>query len=321
MFLFAVLSNTFPYLCGMKKENTDTTAPNELNLDYQDEYITLLNNVHQVKHTRETIKNESFIIILNAEGWCKGTLNDKEITMSAGDMLISSPGNIMQNGLTSMDFRSLIFIISSEHVNDILKGTHMSLSHYLLHNNRANVLHLTTEEQDMIQGFYKLISSFNHMTHDVIKKECVSRILQAFSYAFAGLFFHRGEVPKRDKMTSAEALFGKFIRLLKEHPDGRTVQFYADKLNITPKYFNSICKQISGKTASTLICEEITNMARALLKDPELSIKQIAIQLGFVNQSHFGSFIRRETGFSPQHLRKESQLANTQTTTSENTIS
>ena len=304
----------------MEKENTDTTAPNELNLDYQDAYITLLNNVHQVKHTRETIKNESFIIILNAEGWCKGTLNDKEITMSAGDILISSPGNIMQNGLTSMDFRSLIFIISSEHVNDILKGTHMSLSHYLIHK-RIDILHLTAEEQAMIQGYYNLISSFSHMTHDVIKKECVSRILQSISYALAGLFFHRGYTPKRDKMTSAEALFGKFIRLLKEHPDGRTVQFYADKLNITPKYFNSICKQISGKTASTLICEEITNMARALLQDPELSIKQIAIQLGFVNQSHFGSFIRRETGFSPQHLRKESQLANTQATTSENTIS
>ena len=304
----------------MEKENTDTTAPNELNLDYQDAYITLLNNVHQVKHTRETIKNESFIIILNAEGWCKGTLNDKEITMSAGDILISSPGNIMQNGSTSMDFRSLIFIISSEHVNDILKGTHMSLSHYLIHK-RTDILHLTAEEQEMVQGYYSLISSFSHMTHDVIKKECVSRILQSISYALAGLFFHRGYTPKRDKMTSAEALFGKFIRLLKEHPDGRTVQFYADKLNITPKYFNSICKQISGKTASTLICEEITNMARALLKDPELSIKQIAIQLGFVNQSHFGSFIRRETGFSPQHLRKESQLANTQATTSENTIS
>lgn len=320
MFLFAVLSNTFPYLCGMEKENTDTTAPKKLNLDYQDEYITLLNNVHQVKHTRETIKNESFIIILTTEGWCKGTLNDKETTMSAGDMLICSPGNIMQNGLTSMDFRSLIFIISSEHVNDILKGTHMSLSHYLIHK-RIDILHLTAEEQAMIQGYYNIISSFSHMTHDVIKKECVSRILQSISYAFAGLFFHRGYTPKRDKMTSAEALFGKFIRLLKEHPDGRTVQFYADKLNITPKYFNSICKQISGKTASTLICEEITNMARALLKDPELSIKQIAIQLGFVNQSHFGSFIRRETGFSPQHLRKESQLANTQATTSENTIS
>ena len=310
MFLFAELSNTFPYLCGMKKVNISTTALQELHLDYHDKYIALLNNVHQVQHTQETIQNESFIIILINGGWCKGSINEKDFAMSSGDVLICSPGNILQKGMVSIDFRSQIFIISSDHVNDILKGTHMSLSHYLLHN-RADVLHLTAEEQNMIQGFYKLISSFNNMAHDEVREECVSRILQSFSYAFAGLFFHRGQVPKRDKMTSAEALFGKFIRLLKEHPNGRTVQFYADKLNITPKYFNSICKQVSGKTASTLICEEITNMAKLLLKDPELSIKQIAIQLGFVNQSHFGSFIRRETGFSPQHLRKETQLANT----------
>ena len=60
-----------------------------------------------------------------------------------------------------------------------------------------------------------------------------------------------------------------------------------------------------GKTASKIINEEIVTQAHLMLKDPDLSIKQISSILGFTNQSHFGSFIRKETGVSPQALRKK----------------
>ena len=106
-------------------------------------------------------------------------------------------------------------------------------------------------------------------------------------------------------MVDVHRIFRDFARLLKIHPDGRSVKFYADKLNITPKYFNSICKFVTGKTASQLINEELVNLARTMLSDPDLSVKEIAAALGFANQSHFGSFMRKETGSSPVALRND----------------
>lgn len=291
----------------MKTVNLNNPIPLELNLDYRDKSIVLLNNVHQVPSTRETILNESFIVILVTEGECSTTLDNHEHTLSKGDLLICAPGIFLERGMFSIDFRSYIFIISSEHIGEILKGTHMSISHYLM-NKSKKVLHLNYDEQNIIMGFYKLITSLGHLPEDNAREQSLHRIMQSFAYAFAGLFYHRGVIPQNDKGTSAETLFRSFVRLLKEHPDGRTVQFYADKLNITPKYFNTICKQVSGKTASSLINEEIVNLAQILLKDPDLSIKQISSTLGFSNQSHFGSFIRRETGISPQALRKKNEI-------------
>lgn len=291
----------------MKTVNLNNPIPNDLQFDYRDKSIVLLNNVHQMPNTKGAMLNESFIVILVTEGECCTAINNSEQTLSKGDLLICSPGVFLERGMFSIDFRSYIFIMSAEHIGDILKGTHMSIAHYLM-NKSKRVLHLTYEEQCIIEGYYKLITSLGHLPEDNAKEQSLHRIMQSFAYAFVGLFYHRGILPQNDKGTSAETLFRSFVRLLKEHPDGRTVQFYADKLSITPKYFNTICKQVSGKTASTLINEEIVSLAQILLKDPDMSIKQISSTLGFSNQSHFGSFIRRETGISPQALRKKNEI-------------
>lgn len=300
-------TNTFHYLCGMKKVNLNNPLPKELHLDYQDHRLVLLDNVHEVSQTRETILNESFIVMMVEEGEAQTAINDSKVTLAKGDILISSPGTFMERGMVNISFHCIVFIISANHIGEILKGTQMSLSHYMIRK-KAEVLHLTQEEQVIVRKYYQLISALGKLSINEARAESVNLAMRSLVYAFAGLFISRGVAKDTQRHTSAESLFRNFVRLLNEHPDGRTVQFYADKLNITPKYFNTICKQVSGKTASTLINEELVNKAKMMLKDPDLSIKQVSSILGFANQSHFGSFIRRATGISPQALRQTPDL-------------
>ncbi|MBQ2073918.1 MAG: AraC family transcriptional regulator, partial [Bacteroidaceae bacterium] len=78
---------------------------------------------------------------------------------------------------------------------------------------------------------------------------------------------------------------------------------YAKRLHITPKYFSTVCKQVSGCTAGEIVNEHVLRKAKMLLRQPSLSIKQIASRMGFRNASHFGTWVRRNTGMSPQALR------------------
>lgn len=288
----------------MKKVNFNTPIPHDLHVDYLDKYIVLLDNVHQARYAQEAVLNESFITMLVEEGECTTTINDNEFSLTKGDLLMCTPGNVMERGMVSMDFHCRIFIISSEHTGEILKGTHMSITHYLM-SKVARAIHLTEEEQETVKAFYRLFSTLSPLPEDKAREHMVHHLLKSFAYAFVSIFIRRGYTTPKDRGTSAEILFRKFVRILHEHPEGRTVQFYADKLNVTPKYFNTICKQVSGKTASKIINEEIVTQAHVMLKDHDLSIKQISSILGFTNQSHFGSFIRKETGLSPQLLRKK----------------
>ena len=181
----------------MKKVNFNTPIPQELHLDYHDKYIVLLDNVHQVQHTQETILNESFITMLVEEGECTAIINDNEYSLSKGDLLICTPGNVMERGMVSINFHCRIFIISSEHTGDILKGTPMSITHYLM-SKVVQIIHLSQEEQETIKGFYKLFSTLNPLPEDKAREHIVHHLLKSFAYAFVGFFIQRGYASTRE---------------------------------------------------------------------------------------------------------------------------
>ncbi len=271
--------------------------------DYIDDDVALLSNIHQVEHARETIRAEFFLLMLVEQGKSNIVINEEEVYLEQGDLLVCSPGNFIKSGMVSLNFRCRIFISSPIYTHNILKDTRLNSLQYLISNPSIS-LRLTPREQNIIKDYYTLISSYSGFTHEELRRQCIQKLLQAFSFAVATLLYEHGHIQPGSAHSAADSLFRSFLRILHEQPCGRSVQYYAEKLNISPKYFNTICKQVTGKTASALINEELVSQAKVLLRDPDLSVKQIAATLGFSNQSHFGTFIRRETGTSPQALRK-----------------
>ncbi len=292
------------YICAMKTMRLGSPEARRLIFDYRDDDVVLLDNIHQVEYASETIRTEFFLLVLVEQGQCNVVINDVEVFLENGDLLICTPGNFIKSGMVSLNFHCRIFISSPTYTHDILKDARLGPLQYLI-TNPSITLRLSPREQGIIKDYYTLIASYSGFTHEKLRKQCVQSLLQAFSYAVAALLFEHGHIQHNSECNAAGTLFRTFLRIMHECPNGRSVQFYAAKLNISPKYFNTICKQVAGKTASTLINEELVTQARAMLKDPELSIKQIAAKLGFSNQSHFGTFMRRETGVSPQALRKK----------------
>lgn len=103
-------------------------------------------------------------------------------------------------------------------------------------------------------------------------------------------------------------LMCEFIRLLTENfRTEHRIAFYADKLCLTPKYFSSLIKQTSGKSASDWIDGIIVSEAKLLLLYSDLSVQQIAYQLNFPTASFFGTYFKRHTGMTPGDFRNHKQ--------------
>ena len=99
-------------------------------------------------------------------------------------------------------------------------------------------------------------------------------------------------------------LMSDFIKLLTENfRTEHRIAFYADKLCLTPKYFSSLIKQTSGKSASDWIDGIIISEAKLLLLYSDLSVQQIAYQLNFPTASFFGTYFKRHTGMTPGDFR------------------
>lgn len=99
-------------------------------------------------------------------------------------------------------------------------------------------------------------------------------------------------------------ILAQFKALLADHfIEQRKVSFYADKMHLTPKYFSTIIKKISGKTAGAWINEMLLLEAKVRLQNKNQSIAQIAYDLDFSDPSHFGKFFKKHTGISPLAYR------------------
>nr|WP_262909503.1 helix-turn-helix domain-containing protein [Flavobacterium chungbukense] len=73
-----------------------------------------------------------------------------------------------------------------------------------------------------------------------------------------------------------------FLSLLSIHVrDKRNVQFYADKLFITPGHLSKLLKEVSGNTSRGVIEEAVVMEARNMLVDSSLSLAEIAEKLNF----------------------------------------
>jgi YesN/AraC family two-component response regulator len=101
-----------------------------------------------------------------------------------------------------------------------------------------------------------------------------------------------------------DELFNRFLNLLREHcSTERSVEFYASKMGITPKYLSLILKKKSGRNASKLIDEAVVYEAKRLLKYSGLSIQEISTKLNFASQSFFGKYFKQRVGVSPSRYK------------------
>lgn len=102
----------------------------------------------------------------------------------------------------------------------------------------------------------------------------------------------------------ANDLSDRFFRLLAaNHKSHRTVQFYADKLNLTPKYLSTAVKRATGRPILDWIHEAILIDAKMLLRVTDLTVQEISDQLNFSSPSAFVQFIKCHTGSTPNKLR------------------
>ncbi|MFD2237579.1 helix-turn-helix domain-containing protein [Aureimonas populi] len=107
----------------------------------------------------------------------------------------------------------------------------------------------------------------------------------------------------------AEAHARRFLRLVDLHyRDTRKVGFYAGRLGITATHLNRICRQVCGSSALGVIERRILLEARRYLQFSTLSVKEIAILLGYEDPAYFSRLFRRRTGRGAVSMRRELRL-------------
>ena len=103
----------------------------------------------------------------------------------------------------------------------------------------------------------------------------------------------------------AASVARKFVALL-AMPGGhlRTVPGSARRIGVSTAYLNEAVKTVLRRTPGQLIRQAQVHEAKRLLAQTDLSVQEVAKELGFVDPSYFCRLFRREVGTTPGSFRR-----------------
>jgi AraC family transcriptional regulator, transcriptional activator of pobA len=83
----------------------------------------------------------------------------------------------------------------------------------------------------------------------------------------------------------------------------RKISDYAKELGVTQNHLNDSVREVTGKSAGTLIREQVIKQATMCLRQSSKSVSEIGYLLGFQDPSYFSRYYKKQTGKLPSEVR------------------
>ena len=291
-------------------------------VDYVDDNVVVARNMEKLPYSNQMIRLNLFIIVACIEGKIQLSINGKEYRLQAGEAFVCLPTTIMSNMLLSPQHKVSLIGFSTKFLQQTVKREKAAeKALYYLYKNPvfAKSSEEKTKGNHNFNLYYQLIiDKINDSSHRY-RQEILGYLFSAlFHEMLAGIQKHYDETEETETGTSrSKQIFKQFMEELTA--DGgihRSVTHYADLLCYSPKYLSAAIKEVSGHTPTEWINEYAIEQIKHQLKHSEKSIKEIAADFNFPNQSFFGKYIKTHLGMSPARYRTYSnnnELNNLQT--------
>ncbi|MBO7263868.1 MAG: helix-turn-helix domain-containing protein [Alistipes sp.] len=262
---------------------------------------------------------------VTVSGTAKIKINGKFHELRPNTLFIFNENTVIEQVKASIRSSGYMITYSRQYLNSIHVDTQdlISIYHGFLDDPCVQV---APEEAAYIHDISKLMRSVLCDYAPTPNREKIISSLFAAMFHYVMGILQKHSLPAGNESVSnrTDELFNKFLDLLREYcSTERSVEFYASKMGITPKYLSLILKKKSGRNASKLIDEAVVYEAKRLLKYSGLSINEIALKLNFASQSFFGKYFKQRVGVSPSRYkiwdgRTEDIIANEEQTTISN---
>ena len=169
-------------------------------------------------------------------------------------------------------------------------------------------LYLSDKEKITIISIFKIIddelqSRIDDFSQDVI----ISQIESLLNYSnrfYKRQFITRKSVNNNLLQKMEEILDGYFNNSTLLMQGIPTVHFLSEKLNVSPHYLSDMLRSLTGNNAQQHIHEKLIEKAKEKLSTSNLSISEIAYELGFEHPQSFSRLFKTKTKLSPLDFRK-----------------
>ncbi len=268
-----------------------------------DNDLILFEDITKVPLPNSPSRMKALFLALCTSGHAQYTVDTKMHEVSAGDVIIISEEQVVADYKLSDNCKGIALIMSYNFFQNIVSGIH-ELSPLFLFARTHPVFHLDDNQtkalENDIEHIKEKIADVGHR----FRRELVVTMLKALIIDMSNIIYQFQQVGD-EMQTRAEVIFRDFIQAVeKNYRTERRVSWYAQQLCITSKYLSETVRIVSRRTPSDWIDSYVTRELRVMLRNSTMSIKQIADELNFANQSFLGKYFKEHVGMSPSKFRK-----------------
>ena len=245
-------------------------------------------------------------IILCTSGAATLEANMQHITLKKGDCLCFN--NVLYKKTLNMDydFKAKVLVCDRSYAFDAIVGiptgyVELIYTMPLVKLEESNLLRLIT-------NYFEILDLLQYESLGLKHSEVASSAFRSLLILMAGI--RGGNDSQNFIFSHGDIYFRQFVELIDDHvKQEHEVAFYANKLNITAKYLSEVCKSKSGFKAKEIISTFLISKLKQEIVMSGKSIKTIAYEYGFADQSSMGKFFSKITGMSPGEFKKTQTLS------------
>lgn len=239
-------------------------------------------------------------IVLMKSGFIRAYVNLAEVTFSAHQLVIASPGTVVQLLEVSKNCELEMLGFANSLLEDWQWETFVRM--YLQGRLNTQITLLELEEK-RVRQFFDILWEVLH--DEPFPKDVVRSLMSALFHQI-DVYRTRERAEENRRRTRQEEVFNRFLSLVNKYAVcERNIGFYAENLYLTPRYLSTLIKQISGRTVMDWINEAVIQEAKLRLRHSDKLIYQVADELNFPNASFFCKYFRRMVGKTPYEYRQE----------------
>lgn len=254
---------------------------------------------HSLPSTTEAYMSPNLTIALNISGSAQCYYDMNPVEFNTRNIAVILPDHIISHNTITEDYKVTLILISRAFYDELVHRE--SFRDYLKYKTKPNFL--LSEDQ-----YQKVITILNTLRIIVESKhpkrhETLANVLDILFYA---LMRFRGEEKIERPISHNMHLYNTFYDLLiNNYQSQHKIDWYAQQLCLTPKYLSTTIQKITNKSAAKWIDEVLILHAKRLLHTRhDMTVQQIAYELGFKENATFCRFFKDKTGLRPSEYRK-----------------
>ena len=298
-----------------KSKILPTHPVESLNSEIEKRGMVVVDKVNRLPVYGEPYISNYLIIAINHEGVSHGEYDMRPVKFSRHDLSVIYPNHTILANDSSDDYCVTLVIISNSFYEQL--RYRLTYGNSMVFHSQPK-FHMSDEQFRCVCDTVRLLKTVSLMEFSR-SKEVIASIIDTFSLmgdefrrmSAEGADQHSDKTLKHpgDNGMAVRTYFNHFHECLVNHfRESREVRYYARELSLSPKYFGSIIKQETGVSAGEWIARYVVIRAKTLLRySPELTIQQIADQLGFPDATTFTRYFKTNAGLSPKDYRENVQ--------------